>query len=60
MFKDTNLALKLIEQADIPTPIMKEARATYEEGSRAGWEDEDFSAVSQVIERRIGKKLFGD
>ena len=59
MFKDTDLALKMIDKANIPTPIMKETRATYEEGLQAGWEDEDFSAVSHVIEKRIGKKLFG-
>ena len=60
MFKDTELALKLIGETKVPTPIMNETRATYEEGSRAGWADEDFSAVSHVIEKRMGKKLFGD
>lgn len=60
MFKDTDLALKMIDKANIPTPIMKETKNTYEEALQAGWEEQDFSAVSHVIEKRIGKKLFGD
>lgn len=58
MLKDVTLALKLIGDAGVPTPIMNETRATYDEGARAGWGKEDFSAVSRVIEKRIGKKLF--
>jgi 3-hydroxyisobutyrate dehydrogenase len=60
MLKDTSLALNLIDQAKVPTPIMNETRATYEEAQRAGWGQEDFSAVSRVMEKRLGRKLFGD
>lgn len=60
MLKDTTLALKLINQQNVPTPIMNETRSTYDEAARAGWGQEDFSAVSRVMEKRIGRKLFGD
>lgn len=60
MLKDTSLALKLIDRQGVPTPIMHETRSTYDEAARAGWGDEDFSAVSRVMEKRLGRKLFGD
>ena len=60
MLKDTSLALKLIDQDELPTPIMNETRSTYDEAARAGWGNEDFSAVSRVLEKRLGRKLFAD
>jgi 3-hydroxyisobutyrate dehydrogenase-like beta-hydroxyacid dehydrogenase len=41
----------------VPTPILEEARRTYEEAVTRGWGKEDFSAVTHVIEHRIGRKL---
>jgi 3-hydroxyisobutyrate dehydrogenase len=57
MRKDATLALQLAEQVNVPTPMLKETRATYDEAVEAGWGKEDFSAVTHVIERRIGRKL---
>ncbi|MCZ6628336.1 MAG: NAD(P)-dependent oxidoreductase [SAR324 cluster bacterium] len=59
MLKDVGLALQLAEQAHVPVPIMEETRQTYQEGADNGWGQDDFSAVSRVIEKRMGKKLFG-
>ncbi len=35
----------------------EEAARTYQEAVAAGWGREDFSAVTHVIERRIGRRL---
>lgn len=59
MLKDVTLARKLADEAEIPAPMMEEARKTYAEGLAGGWGKEDFSAVSHVIEARMGAKLFG-
>jgi 3-hydroxyisobutyrate dehydrogenase len=57
MRKDATLAAQLAEQAKVPAPLLKETQATYDEAFQAGWGREDFSAVTHVIERRIGRKL---
>ena len=57
MRKDAGLALQLAEQLHVPAPMLKETKATYDEAFEAGWGKEDFSAVTHVIERRIGRKL---
>jgi 3-hydroxyisobutyrate dehydrogenase len=57
MRKDATLAAQLAEQAQVPAPLLKETQATYDEAFQAGWGREDFSAVTHVIERRIGRKL---
>ncbi len=57
MRKDAGLALQMAEQAHVPTPMLKETKASYDEAVNAGWGKEDFSAVTHVIERRIGRKL---
>jgi 3-hydroxyisobutyrate dehydrogenase-like beta-hydroxyacid dehydrogenase len=57
MRKDAGLALQLAEQVRVPAPMLKETKATYDEAVEAGWGKEDFSAVTHVIERRIGRKL---
>lgn len=59
MLKDLGLAHALAQRADVPVPIMEETLRTYREAAENGWGGEDFSAVSRVIEKRIGKKLFG-
>ncbi len=59
MHKDVGLARRLAEQAGVPVPIMEETLNTYAEAAREGWGGEDFSAVAHVIEKRVGRKLFG-
>jgi 3-hydroxyisobutyrate dehydrogenase-like beta-hydroxyacid dehydrogenase len=57
MLKDVGLALAQARGAGAPVPLLEETRRTYEEGARAGWGREDFSAVTRVIERRLGRPL---
>ena len=57
MLKDARLALDLARAAKVPTPILEETTRTYEEAIAAGWGKEDFSAVTHVVEKRIGKKV---
>jgi len=57
MLKDAGLALDLARAAKVPTPILEETKRTYDEAIAKGWGKEDFSAVTHVIEQRIGRKL---
>jgi 3-hydroxyisobutyrate dehydrogenase-like beta-hydroxyacid dehydrogenase len=57
MLKDARLALALARAAKVPTPILEETARTYEEAVREGWGKEDFSAVTHVIEKRIGRRI---
>ena len=57
MLKDARLALDLARAAKVPTPILEETKRTYEEAIAAGWGKEDFSAVTHVVEKRIGRKV---
>jgi 3-hydroxyisobutyrate dehydrogenase-like beta-hydroxyacid dehydrogenase len=57
MLKDARLALHLARAAKVPTPILEETTRTYEEAVAGGWGKEDFSAVTHVIEKRIGRKV---
>ncbi len=57
MRKDATLALDLARSLQVPAPILEEAKRTYDEALDSGWGKEDFSAVSHVIEKRIGRKL---
>ncbi|SRR6266542_2402186 len=57
MRKDAGLALDLALGSKVPTPILEETKRTYDEAVDAGWGKEDFSAVTHVIEKRIGRKL---
>jgi 3-hydroxyisobutyrate dehydrogenase-like beta-hydroxyacid dehydrogenase len=57
MLKDARLALDLARAVKVPTPILEETTRTYEEAIAAGWGKEDFSAVTHVVEKRIGKKV---
>ena len=57
MLKDAGLALDLARAAKVPTPILEETKRTYDEEIAKGWGKEDFSAVTHVIEQRIGRKL---
>ena len=57
MRKDAGLALDLARASKVPTPILEETKRTYDEAVESGWGKEDFSAVTHVIEKRIGRKL---
>ena len=57
MLKDAGLALDLARSAKVPTPILEETRRTYGEAVAGGWGKEDFSAVTHVLEQRIGRKI---
>jgi 3-hydroxyisobutyrate dehydrogenase-like beta-hydroxyacid dehydrogenase len=57
MLKDAGLALDLARSVKVPTPILDEAKRTYAEAVERGWGKEDFSAVTHVIEQRIGRRL---
>jgi hypothetical protein len=37
--------------------MLEETKRTYDEAVNAGWGKEDFSAVTHVIEKRIGRAL---
>jgi 3-hydroxyisobutyrate dehydrogenase-like beta-hydroxyacid dehydrogenase len=57
MLKDASLALDHARQTKTPTPLLEETQRTYAEAVAAGWGAEDFSAVTHVVERRIGRAL---
>jgi 3-hydroxyisobutyrate dehydrogenase-like beta-hydroxyacid dehydrogenase len=57
MLKDARLALEQARRVKVPAPLLEETARTYEEAVAAGWGREDFSAVTHVIERRIGRRL---
>jgi 3-hydroxyisobutyrate dehydrogenase len=59
MRKDAGLAVALARTLGVPTPILDETKRTYDEAVAGGWGKEDFSAVTHVIEKRIGRKLSG-
>ena len=57
MRKDAGLALDLARASKVPALTLEETKRTYDEAVEKGWGREDFSAVTHVIERRIGRKL---
>jgi len=59
MRKDATLALDLARAVRVPTPILEETKRTYDEALDSGWGREDFSAVTHVVEKRIGRRLSG-
>jgi 3-hydroxyisobutyrate dehydrogenase len=59
MRKDAMLALALARSVQVPTPMLEETKRTYDEAVDSGWGREDFSAVTHVVENRIGRRLSG-
>ena len=57
MRKDVGLALDLARAAKVPAPMLEETKRAYDAAVDGGWGREDFSAVTHVIEQRIGRKL---
>ncbi len=59
MLKDATLAREHARSVGVATPLLEETRRTYAEAMADGWATQDFSAVTQVIEKRIGRTLSG-
>jgi len=59
MRKDAMLALALAKSVHVPAPMLEETKRTYDEAVDSGWGREDFSAVTHVVEKRIGRRLSG-
>jgi len=59
MLKDVTLASEMAGDLLAKLPILRETLAAYAEGQRRGVGSEDFSAVTHVIEDRLGHRLFG-
>ena len=59
MRKDATLALALARSVHVPAPMLEETKRTYDEAVDSGWGREDFSAVTHVVEKRIGRRLSG-
>ncbi len=59
MRKDATLAEALARSVQVPAPMLEETKRTYDEALDSGWGREDFSAVTHVIEKRIGRRLSG-
>ena len=57
MRKDVGLALDQARAAKVPAPFLEETKRAYDAAVEGGWGREDFSAVTHVIERKIGKKI---
>jgi 3-hydroxyisobutyrate dehydrogenase len=57
MLKDVKLALNLARTTKVPTPLLEETKRSYDETVDSGWAKEDFSAVTHVVEKRIGRSL---
>jgi 3-hydroxyisobutyrate dehydrogenase-like beta-hydroxyacid dehydrogenase len=57
MRKDATLALALALSVQVPAPMLEETKRTYDEAVDSGWGREDFSAVTHVVEKRIGRRL---
>ena len=57
MRKDAGLALALARASGVPVPMLEETKRTYDEAVEGGWGKEDFSDVTHVIEKRVGRKL---
>src|SRR5215470_9524368 len=59
MLKDVTLATEMAGELLGKLPILRETLAAYAEGQRRGAGPEDFSAVTHVMEGRLGRRLFG-
>jgi 3-hydroxyisobutyrate dehydrogenase-like beta-hydroxyacid dehydrogenase len=59
MLKDVTLASEMAGELLAKLPILRETLTAYTEGQRSGSGPQDFSAVTHVMERRLGHRLFG-
>jgi 3-hydroxyisobutyrate dehydrogenase-like beta-hydroxyacid dehydrogenase len=59
MLKDVALAGEMAGPLLAALPVLQETLRAYQEGVRRGSGPEDFSAVTRVLEDRLGHRLFG-
>lgn len=59
MLKDVTLATEMAGELLAKLPILRETLTAYAKGKRRGSAGEDFSAVTHVLEDRLGHRLFG-
>ena len=57
LVKDAGLAQALAHDADVGTPLLDQVLSVFKEGQEAGLGDSDFSAVAQVYEKMVGRRL---
>jgi 3-hydroxyisobutyrate dehydrogenase len=57
MQKDVALAARLAGDDLAKLPILRETLAAYTEAKTQGWGAEDFSGVTHVVEKRLGRKV---
>jgi L-threonate 2-dehydrogenase len=57
MRKDVGLALDQARAAKVPAPFLEETKRAYDAAVDGGWGREDFSAVTHVIEQKIGRRI---
>ncbi len=57
MLKDVTLAAKMAGPLLNHLAVLRETLAAYRDGAQQGWGGEDFSAVTRVIEQRLGRKI---
>jgi 3-hydroxyisobutyrate dehydrogenase len=57
MLKDVTLAAQMAGAALEHCPVLRETLETYRAASARGWGAEDFSAVTHVIEARLGRPI---
>ena len=55
--KDVGLALDQARGAKVPAPFLEETKRAYDAAVEGGWGREDFSAVTHVIEQKIGRPI---
>jgi 3-hydroxyisobutyrate dehydrogenase-like beta-hydroxyacid dehydrogenase len=58
MLKDVTLATEMAGELLSKLPVLRETLAAYADGKRRGSGGEDFSAVTHVVEDRVGRRLF--
>ena len=57
MRKDVGLALDQARAVKVPVPFLEETKRAYDAAVAGGWGGEDFSAVTHVIEEKIGRRI---
>ena len=57
MRKDVGLALDLARAAKVPATMLEETKRAYDAAVAGGWGHEDFSAVTHVLEQRLGRRI---
>jgi len=57
MQKDVRLALGLAGDAGATLPILQATLQAYTDGLEGGWRGDDFSAVTHVLEKKIGRPI---